>query len=255
MKKTIFLAFILGFNLNLFSQAFQKGEWLTFKIKYGWFNASEATIQIKEAKINNQQVLHIDGFGKSTGLLDVFFKVRDSYQTYIDPETNLPLKFERKINEGGYKKNKVLNFNHQDNLVEVIDHKNSTQNSYKMLEGTQDMVSVLYYLRNIIDVNTIKEGQTFTVNLFFDEENYPFKVKFLKQETLDTKFGDIKCLKFRPYVKADRVFKEQESLSFWVSADENKLPIKIEAKLAVGSLTANLDQFKGLKHSFSIIAK
>ncbi len=57
---------------------------------------------------------------------------------------------------------------------------------------------------------------------------------------------------FRPYVMAGRVFKEEESLTLWVSADKNKIPLRIKADLAVGSLRADLVQFKGLKHSFPI---
>ena len=89
--------------------------------------------------------------------------------------------------------------------------------------------------------------------MFFDNENYDFKTKFLGEEIVDTKFGKVKCLKFRPYVMADRVFEAEESLTFWVSADENKVPVKIEAKLAVGSLVAELDNFKNLAHSFKIM--
>ena len=60
------------------------------------------------------------------------------------------------------------------------------------------------------------------------------------------------CLKFRPYVQSGRVFKEQESLTVWVSDDDNKIPIRIKADLAVGSLKADLDAYKGLKHPFII---
>lgn len=88
--------------------------------------------------------------------------------------------------------------------------------------------------------------------MFFDEENYNFKLKFLGREELDTEFGKIKTLKFRPYVMAGRVFQEQESLTLWVSADDNKIPLRIKADLAVGSLRADLEAFKGLKHSFKV---
>jgi len=92
--------------------------------------------------------------------------------------------------------------------------------------------------------------------MFFDEENYPFKLKFLGRETIKTRVNGtrikIKTLKFRPYVLAGRVFKEEESLTLWVSADKNKIPLKIQANLAVGSLRADLDQYKGLKHSFQV---
>ena len=100
--------------------------------------------------------------------------------------------------------------------------------------------------------DSIRVGDVVQLNMFFDEENYNFRLKFLGRETIDTEFGRVKTLKFRPYVMAGRVFKEQESLTLWVSADENKIPLKIKADLAVGSLRADLEAFKGLKHSFQI---
>ena len=69
---------------------------------------------------------------------------------------------------------------------------------------------------------------------------------------MKTKFGYVKCLKFRPYVMAGRVFKEEESVTLWVSADKNKIPLKIKADLRVGSIVADLEAFKGLSHPFKI---
>jgi hypothetical protein len=48
------------------------------------------------------------------------------------------------------------------------------------------------------------------------------------------------------------VFKEKESLTLWISADKNKIPIKIKADLVVGSIVVNLDAFSGLNHPFEI---
>ena len=113
------------------------------------------------------------------------------------------------------------------------------------------MLSVFYFLRNKIDRKTIEPGDEIVLDLFFDDENYRFKTVFLKREVVKTKFGKVKCLKFRPYVQADRIFEEEESLTFWVSDDENKMPVKIKAELAVGSLEADLEEYKGLKNPFS----
>lgn len=60
---------------------------------------------------------------------------------------------------------------------------------------------------------------------------------------------------FRPLVISGRVFKEEESVTVWISDDENKLPIRIKASLAVGSLKADLESFKGLNNSFKIKMK
>ncbi len=118
------------------------------------------------------------------------------------------------------------------------------------------MVSMYYYLRNNIDIESLKLGDEIKTNMFFDEENYGFKLKYLGTETIEVDVNGaevkVKTIKFRPYVMAGRVFKEEESLTLWVSADKNKIPLKIKADLAVGSLRADLIEFKGLKHSFQI---
>lgn len=255
----MFMKFILSFLFVFWAfaghtqSAYAEGEWLSFKIKYGWFNTSKASLEVKKTELGDKSVFHIVGSGRTVGVLDVFFKVRDHYETFITTDEGLPLKFIRDINEGGYTKNKELFFDHNINRVKVVDHKHNTTESFGFEPNTQDMLSAFYKLRNTIDINNLKKGQEFNLNMFFDNENYDFKTKFLGYETIDTKFGKVAALKFRPYVMADRVFEESESLTFWVTADKNKIPIKIEAQLAVGSLTAELNEYKGLKHTFSII--
>ena len=88
--------------------------------------------------------------------------------------------------------------------------------------------------------------------MFFDGETTKFKLKFLGREDISTKFGQVSCMIFRPLVQAGRVFKEEESLTVWISDDDNKIPIRIKASLAVGSLKADIEAFKGLKNSFKI---
>ncbi len=88
--------------------------------------------------------------------------------------------------------------------------------------------------------------------MFFDGETTKFKLKFLGREDISTKFGHVSCMIFRPYVQAGRVFKEEESLTVWISDDDNKIPIRVKASLAVGSLKADIDAYKGLKNSFKI---
>ena len=77
-------------------------------------------------------------------------------------------------------------------------------------------------------------------------------MKYLMTEIINTKFGKIKCLKIRPYVKSGRIFKAKESLTIWVTADKNRIPIKIAADLSVGTISADLQLFKGLNNPFEI---
>ena len=254
MKKLLIFTFIIipVCFLSAQKKTFQDGEWLKFRVHYGWFNASYATLQVQDQMIGDVPVFHIVGHGESTGLLDVFFKVKDTYESYIDKETGLPYKFVRNINEGGYKKHKILHFDQKNHTVKVSDLRHDKNESFSSNPNVQDMISVLYYIRNHIDEQLQEKGNSMVVNMFFDNKDYKFKTVYLGQETIKTKFGKIKCIKLRPYVQSGRVFKEKESLTVWISADENKIPVKIKAKLAVGSLTADLYAYKGLKHSLEL---
>ena len=118
--------------------------------------------------------------------------------------------------------------------------------------NVHDMLSVFYFLRNNYSLDQIKKSKDLSVDMFFDSENYEFKMKFLGIETINTKFGKIKCIKLRPFVQSGRVFKEKESLTLWISADKNKIPIRIKADLVVGSIRVDLDAFSGLNHPFEI---
>jgi len=254
MKKilTLIIAMFLVSLINAQEKTFDTGEWFKFRIHYGMFTASYATLQINDATLNGKEVYHIKGVGKSTGLLSMFFKVDDNYQTYFDKETGNPYKFIRKINEGGYTKNTEILFDHSTNKAFVNDKKHNRKSTHNIKLNTQDMLSAFYYLRKNVDVSTLKKGDETKINMFFDKENFEFKLKFLGREIVETKFGNVPCLKFRPIVQSGRVFKEQEALTVWISDDENKIPIRLQADLAVGSLKADLDAYKGLQHSFKI---
>lgn len=234
--------------------AYGDGEWFKFRVHYGFVTAGYATLEVKETNLNGKEVYHVKGYGETVGLSKVFFKVEDDYQSYIDKEKNIPYRFIRKIDEGGHKKDIVVDFDHDTNKATVFNKEHNEIDVFSFPDDAQDMVSAFYFLRNKLDTKTIKKNEVVKINMFFDDENYNFRLKFLGREVLDTEFGEVACLIFRPYVMAGRVFKEKESLTVWVSDDENKIPLLIKADLAVGSLKASLIQFKGLQHSFKIIA-
>ncbi|MBV1922702.1 MAG: DUF3108 domain-containing protein [Flavobacteriaceae bacterium] len=233
-------------------KSYDTGEWLNFRVHYGFVTAGYATLEVDQAVINGKEVFHVKGEGKTTGLSRFFFKVEDIYQSYIDKEKDIPYRFIRKIDEGGHTKDIQIDFDHDTNQALVNNKKHNEKSSISFPKDVQDMVSAFYYLRNNLDVENLKDNDEIGMNMFFDKENYKFKLKFLGREVLKTEFGKVPCLIFRPYVQSGRVFKEKESLTVWVSDDDNKIPLLIKADLAVGSLKASLTEFKGLSHSFKI---
>ena len=247
MKK-VFRLFIIFISLitvfesrsqteKIIDTPFKDGEWFEFRIYYGFFNASYASIK---------------GYGKTTGLARWFFKLEDHYESYFNKEKIIPYKFIRNIYEGGYTKNVEINFNQEKLIANITDKKKKTKIEVPFNINAQDLVSSFYYLRKYFPSNEIKINESFVINMFFDNENYVFKLKFLGKEIVDSKFGNIECLKFIPIVQSGRIFKEQESVTIWISNDRNRIPIRVQADVIVGSIKADLENFKNLKYPFKI---
>ena len=235
--------------------AYDSGEWFKFRIHYGFINAGYATLEVKETIKDNKSLYHAIGKGYTVGMSRFFFKVNDNYESYFDKVTNKPFQYVRKIDEGGYTKNQEGFFNQEKNKVLVKDYKNKTEKTFSVTENVQDIVSTFYFLRNHPNIDKLKVGESIVVDMFFDDEVYKFKLKFIGKEDLKTKFGTAPTMIFRPIVQSGRVFKEEESLTVWISDDENKIPLRIKASLAVGSIKADLDSFKGLKNPFMVKLK
>lgn len=257
MRKSIILIFLFSFFIAQSqneNSAFSVGEWLKFRMHYGFLNASYATLQVNSATINDKPVYHVVGHGETTGVASWFFNVDDTYESYFDKNDGKPYRFVRKINEGGYTKDVEINFDYKESKAELNDRKNKKKLNFTLQDNIQDLISAFYYLRNNYKTEDLEVGKAITLKMLYDDDGvFNFKLKYLGKEVVNTKYGKVECLKFRPLVQSGRVFKEQESLSLWVSNDKNRIPIRIKADLAVGAIKADLDGYNGLKHQFKII--
>ncbi|MEO9571788.1 MAG: DUF3108 domain-containing protein [Polaribacter sp.] len=253
MKNYILIFFTLLFFTTVNSQsnkkAFKSGEWLRYKMSYsGFLRAGTAILEVNEKEFNGKKVFHTKGTGWTSGMIKWFFNVDDKYESYFDRDTIKPYVFKRKIDEGGYKKHRITSFNYNLNKAYIQDFTLQKDTSVAFF-NVQDMLSSFYYLRNR-DVKHMVKGQEIAIDMFMDSQVYPFKLRFLGRETIKTKFGKVKTMIFRPLVQSGRVFKAQESVTLWITDDANKIPIKMKADLAVGSLRAELEQYKGLANTF-----
>lgn len=257
MKKILILlsvSLLMSFSSKK-ENAYASGEWFKFRIHYGIINAGYATLELKETTLSGKKMYHAVGKGWTTGMSRFFFKVDDTYESYFDKGTGVPVQFVRKIYEGGYERHQLGYFNQSAKSVLVKDVLRKRENTYVIPSPSYDVVSMFYHLRNHPDIDNLKVNESLTMDMFFDDETIKFKLKFVGREDISTKFGTVPTMVFKPLVQSGRVFKEQESLTVWISEDDNKIPVRIKANLAVGSLKADLDGYRGLKHSFKVKPK
>ncbi|CEN38972.1 DUF3108 domain-containing protein [Capnocytophaga cynodegmi] len=250
MKRIMIFFFLLAFaKIQGQELPFKGGEWLKFKVKYGIFNTSEATLHLKEVNYEGEKVFHAVGKGSTTGLARVFFRVDDTYESYFGVEDGTPRYFVRDIYEGGYTKHLKMYFNHVTQRAKIDNIETGGSVEITVPIGIQDVISGFYSLRQHPEIDSIKEGQEVEMDMIFDDDEiFKFKLRYLGKEKIKTKFGSVNTMIFRPLVQDGRVFKEQESLTLWITDDQNKIPVRVKASLRVGSLVADLDAFNGLKY-------
>lgn len=228
--------------------AFQPGEKLTYRVRYGFLQAGEITIEVRPTQrtFNGRKTHHIVGLGQTISAFSWFYKMKDRYDSYIDVEGVFPWEFERDLQESNYSSHKKYQF-YQDKKA-VKTHKGQT---YATPHGVQDMISAFYYARTF-DFSRAKPGEIFTVQSFMDEEMFDLQVKFLGRETVKTNQGTFRCMKFVPHVQEGRVFKDDESVVIWVSDDANKIPILAKADIVVGSIKIELSDYAGISNPLAM---
>lgn len=256
MKRLTYILLLISFTLFSVSyqnhndastptyDSFKKGEFLKWRIHYGLINAGYATLEMDESHKNGQTLYHAKGKGWTVGAARWFAKIDDIYESHFTKSDLKPVFFKRRVNEDGFRISRDLHFDHNAKKVTINDLEKKTKQEEK-IGNVQDMVSAFYFLREI-DLSNIKEGDEKRVDLFFDGETVPFKLKFIKRETIKTSLGEFKTWKMKPMVQKGRIFEGQDSVTLWISDDANKVPIRIQAKLVVGSIKVDLDDYSGL---------
>ena len=226
--------------------AFKKGEVLVYRVHYGFLDAGEARLEVKdeEKKFGPRDAFHIVGTGESKGTFNWFFKVRDRYETFIDADAMVPWVFIRRVEEGSYKLNQNFVFNPYKKTVD------NDGNIFNVPENVQDMISAFYYLR-CIDFSNANIGDSITIMGFVDNEVVPLRIRYVGKETIQTDLGTFKCNIFRPVVITGRIFKSEEDVNVWVTDDKNHIPIRAQAKILVGSVKMDIKSYSGLANPIS----
>ena len=261
MKKIITIAFVLSSLIakssdgqkvlrTMDNQAFKHGEKLTFRIHYGFVDAGEATLEVAEnsKNIGGRECYHVVGTGRTVGPFDWFFEVRDRYESVIDKQALVPWMFIRRVDEGGFVINENVSFDHFKNTAQSNGSRNNKDISRgidSLPDNIQDMISAFYYARTL-DYTNAKEGDIFPINGLIDNEVFPLNLKYLGKDEIKFKKGVFRCLKFRPMLQEGRVFKEKEDMTVWISDDKNRIPIRVETEVLIGSIKMDLTGYENL---------
>ncbi len=260
-RKALLFSVVMLFIVTLSAQlrtvennAFQRGEKLVYKVYYDSFVtgeviAGECTFDIQKDSrvIAKRNTMHIIVNGVTKGAFNLFYRVRDRYETFLDEEAMVPWLFLRRVNEGGYIIEQDVNFNHYNNTTQFKNLKRKTTNTSSIPPYTQDILSSIYYMRTL-DFTDAKEGDSYPITFTLDDTVYTTKVFYMGKEQLKTSLGTFNTFKVKPMVLTGNVFKDPFPMMVWVTDDENKIPVFAKSQILVGSIKMELISYKGVKN-------
>lgn len=256
-----FLLILIGFlallcNIPGQDPVYQAGEKAHYTIHYGLINAGVATLELQKDTFAGKEVLHSVFVAQTTGITDALFKVKDIYESYINPLTQLPLKAIRNVAEGRYRNYNVVLFDHKTRTDSAILMSNLT-GQHITVQNIHDILSCFYFFRkSIMSQNPVlKKGDLITITTWFTDELYPIRLRYIEMDEVRTKVGKIRCYKFNPVTETGRLFKDEEGATFWFSADKNYLIVKVRFDIFVGSFSVDLSSYEGLSVPLDIKVK
>lgn len=254
MKKIVYFIFLFNIIViaaksqslgYLSNPTFKEGEELTYKLKYGIISAATGTLKVEKSNLrfSNPNTYLLRAYGKTSGAFSVFYTVENYYKSYIDGDNYMPYLYTENIREGRYRRTEHASFDHKSRKVKG---KKGTFTS--PTEQFFDLVSAYYFSRNL-DLSKLKKGDRFEITYFLNDEIETLGVEYIGIEAINTSLGKIECIKLSPEIKPGRIFKKDSRLYLWVTNDGNRIPVKANVEILIGSVTMELVKAKGLKYA------
>ncbi|MBC7914353.1 MAG: DUF3108 domain-containing protein, partial [Pyrinomonadaceae bacterium] len=209
--------------------------------------AAEATLSVlaSDLKFDNLPVYHLLAQGKTSGSFDIFHKVRNRYNSYVHQTELTPFLYTETIREGNYKRNDKARF-HQDQKKVV-----SNKGTFTGKEQTFDIISAYYFARSL-DLSNVKANAKFKMTYFLNDGLSDLEIIYIGKERIKTNMGYFNCHKFNPSIQAGRVFRDDSKLYLWITDDGNRIPVKAQVEILVGTVTMELTAAKGLKYPLNV---
>ena len=236
------------------NHAYKAGETITYKVAYNWgfiwVNAGEAIFKVRKARVRGKNAFHFFANGTSLKKWDWVYRVRDTYESFIDMDALRPLRFKRNTQEGKYIVNNAYEFDYEQGKIYTTtenSNKPASVDTIHLSPCTFDVLSMIYEARNI-DYSQYQKNDKIPISLIIDGKIYDLYIRYLGKESLTTREKETyQCYKFKPLLVEGTLFSGGENMTVWVTDDSNRIPVLIEAKILVGSVKAYLSGTYGLK--------
>ncbi len=238
--------------------SYSTGEELEYRVNLAFLTVGKAITRVdkKIHQVNSRPCFKVDAYGETSSWISWVSKVDDNWGAYIDTTSlNTHIAY-RKLKEGKYRRDETVTFDRPNNKVEVkVKSKDNGKDEIKTFDianDTKDIVAGFMHLRNI-DFTKVMKGDTIVLSGFLEDASYNLKVIYTGKEVVETKVGKIQCLRLRPVMPKNSMFDGENSILCWISDDLNKIPVKVQAKMFIGTTGLELISFRGLRNQLRTV--
>jgi hypothetical protein len=248
MKKA-FVIFLIMMGLSIANIAkadpplSNHSEKLNYTVYYNWgvvwINGGTLTLKASPDSINGKTLRKIEGIGKSSSKWKWLFELEDHYTTWCNPDSFLPVKSVKKTMEGGYFIHNQYHFNYQDSMIYIRTEESKKSLAFDTIAINHkvfDAQSATTYLR-FLDFNSRLVGDTLVLHILMDGELRKQKIIFKGKKNLKDKDNQAySTYKFTAVVAEHNLFSSSDAINVWITDDDKRIPLYIEANLTVGSV-------------------
>jgi hypothetical protein len=236
IRFTMIICLLLVFVLKINAQPIEEMEYI---LRFGFIKGGKATLTAQEEKLNKRQTIHYRMRGRTTGLVDKIYEVNDVYESWVDPQTYLPVKSVRTVKEQKYRFYDEVIYDQENDSVFSL-----KAGRKKVPHNLNDLVSVFFYIRQNKYFEDLLAGKKVEIPVFHGDDLFLMHLEYLGIQTIDTKIGRKLCYVVSPKVPKGKLLKGSDGLRIYITKDKNHLPIYAEFDMVIGALKCELNSYK-----------
>jgi hypothetical protein len=222
------------------------GEKLLYEITYFGMAAGDFTAEISGLKqVGGHKVYKIEAHATSSSVFSLFYRLNDSIESYLDYNGLFSYRFHLVLNETKQSRD-ALELYDYDKLQTFYwnkwNHKDrgySESKEYAPIQPlSQDSVSALYYVRSL----PLPDGAVFSFPVVSEGKSWECVVTVVRREVVDTPLGKVATVVIKPETKFQGILQKRGDSYIWLTDDDRRIPVRLEAKVKIGTVVAVLKQ-------------
>lgn len=227
---------------------FRTGETYLFDITYFGATAGELALELLPIKVvADRPVYHLRANARTASVFSLFYRMNDVAESFLDVESLVSHKFTLKLDESLQTRDMLELYDQRAQRVyywSKLDHKKKGKKDEEFeissAPFTQDGLSAFFYIRTL----PLKDGDVYEFPVVNNGKLRNVRVSVVRRENIKTKIGVRAAVVLKPEVVLDGAIKTYGDNFVWISDDAERVILKVDAKIKVGSIIAYLREHR-----------